>query len=46
VYNLDVDELVRLVEGSLSRGFTANECAKYFDDAKPCPTLEELRGLP
>ena len=46
VYTLDVDELVRLVEGSLSRGFTANECAKYFDDAKPCPTLEELRGLP
>jgi hypothetical protein len=34
---LATEELVRLVRSSLTRGFTATECARY--DLDPCPAL-------
>jgi hypothetical protein len=43
VHTLDRAELVDLVRGSLTRGFTESECQRYgFGGA--CPTLEELRN--
>ena len=40
---LDPDELLEGVRRSLTRGFTATECARFgFGDE--CPTLAELRG--
>ncbi|HEX5589472.1 MAG TPA: LuxR C-terminal-related transcriptional regulator [Candidatus Limnocylindrales bacterium] len=43
LYTLDPQELLRIARGSLTRGFTEVECARYgFGDA--CPALEELRG--
>jgi hypothetical protein len=42
---LDTDELLTLVRGSLTRGFTQTECARFgFGDE--CPTLAELRPRP
>ncbi len=40
-FTTDADELMDLVTESLTRGFTAGECARYVID--PCPTLEEMR---
>jgi DNA-binding SARP family transcriptional activator/WD40 repeat protein len=40
VYTVDAEELLRVVRGSLTRGFTATECARY--DLDPCPTLTEM----
>jgi WD40 repeat protein len=43
IVTTDVDELLDLVRSTLTRGFTATECAKFgFDDN--CPTLVDLRG--
>jgi WD40 repeat protein/DNA-binding SARP family transcriptional activator len=45
VVTIDPDELLGIVRRSLTRGFTATECARFgFDDE--CPTLAELRGRP
>jgi WD40 repeat protein len=45
VVTIDPDELLDLVRRSLTRGFTATECARFgFGDE--CPTLAELRGRP
>jgi hypothetical protein len=42
---IDPDELLDIVRSSLTRGFTATECARFgFGDE--CPTLAELRGRP
>ena len=42
---IDPDELLDIVRGSLTRGFTATECTRFgFGDE--CPTLAELRGRP
>jgi WD40 repeat protein/class 3 adenylate cyclase len=42
---IDPDELLDIVGRSLTRGFTATECARFgFGDE--CPTLAELRGVP
>jgi hypothetical protein len=42
---IDPDELLDIVRRSLTRGFTATECARFgFGDE--CPTLAELRGRP
>ncbi len=43
VYTLDPDELVAIARASLSRGFTAAECQKYFAGGS-CPALPTLRG--
>jgi serine/threonine protein kinase/DNA-binding SARP family transcriptional activator/WD40 repeat protein len=40
VFTLDVDELLSIGRGRLTRSFTAGECARYSID--PCPTPEEL----
>lgn len=40
VYTLDDDELLRLVRASLTRGFTAPECARF--DFETCPTLDGM----
>jgi hypothetical protein len=43
IVTIDTNELLGLVRGSLTRGFTEFECEKYnFGDA--CPTLKELRA--
>jgi DNA-binding SARP family transcriptional activator/WD40 repeat protein/energy-coupling factor transporter ATP-binding protein EcfA2 len=39
VYTIAADELLRIIRGSLTRGFTATECVRY--DLDPCPTLSE-----
>jgi WD40 repeat protein/DNA-binding SARP family transcriptional activator len=37
VYTLDPQTLIDRVEGSLTRGFTASECARFqLDDGSPC----------
>jgi hypothetical protein len=42
---IEPDELLDIVRRSLTRGFTATECARFgFGD--DCPTLAELRGRP
>jgi len=40
-FTTDADELMDLVTESLTRGFTAGECARF--EIYPCPTLEEMR---
>jgi len=40
-FTTDPDELMGLVASSLTRGFTAGECARYEID--PCPSLQEMR---
>jgi WD40 repeat protein/DNA-binding SARP family transcriptional activator len=42
---IDSDELLDIVRDSLTRGFTATECAR-FDFGGRCPTLSELRAPP
>jgi WD40 repeat protein len=43
IVTTDADELLELVRGSLTRGFTTAECTRFgFGDE--CPTLAELRG--
>jgi WD40 repeat protein len=42
VMTIDQSELQTLVRRSLTRGFTATECATYAID--PCPTLTQMRG--
>ena len=39
----DADELLAIVQGSLTRGFTAAECSR-FGFGTDCPTLAELGG--
>ena len=43
VFTLDTSELVDIVAGSLTRGFTQAECERY-GFGTDCPTLEELAG--
>jgi WD40 repeat protein len=43
IYTTDQAELIEIVRGSLTRGFTELECERFnFDDS--CPTIDELRG--
>jgi DNA-binding SARP family transcriptional activator/WD40 repeat protein/energy-coupling factor transporter ATP-binding protein EcfA2 len=42
IYTIGTEELLRIVRGSLTRGFTATECARY--DLDPCPTLSDIRA--
>jgi hypothetical protein len=45
VITIDPDELLGIVRRSLTRGFTATECARFgFGDE--CPSLAELGGSP
>ena len=37
-FGIDVDETVQLARSRLTRGFTPQECARYFPN-EPCPTL-------
>lgn len=41
VFALDVDDLIDIATGRLTRSFTSTECRIYAID--PCPTLEEIR---
>ncbi len=42
-HTLDVNELLKVMRDTLTRGFTDSECQRFnFDD--DCPTLEELRS--
>ncbi len=43
VFTIDPAELVDIVAGSLTRGFTPAECERY-GFGSDCPTLEELAG--
>ena len=38
-FTVDPDETIRLARSLLTRGFTDDECARYFPD-EPCPTPE------
>jgi WD40 repeat protein len=38
-FRIDADEVTRLARSVLTRGFTAQECARYFS-AEPCPTFD------
>jgi DNA-binding SARP family transcriptional activator/WD40 repeat protein len=42
VYTLDPDELLELVRGSLSRGYTTTECARFGLDEDACLTPTAL----
>ena len=42
IHTIDSGDLIATVRASLTRAFTAQECARYRVD--PCPTLEELSG--
>ena len=42
IFALDRQDLWETVRGSLTRGFTPEECQRF--EFSPCPTLEELRG--
>ena len=44
ILTIDPAELQDVLRRSLTRGFTATECATYGLD--PCPTLDELRSAP
>jgi hypothetical protein len=38
-FPIDADEVTRLARSVLTRGFTPQECARYFSD-EPCPTFD------
>jgi hypothetical protein len=38
-FAIDVDQAAQLARSVLTRGFTPQECARYFPD-EPCPTFE------
>ncbi len=38
-FTIDVDDAAQLARSVLTRGFTAQECARYFPD-EPCPTFD------
>ena len=38
-FAIDVDDVARLARSVLTRGFTPQECARYFPD-EPCPTFD------
>ncbi len=38
-FAIDVDDAVQLARSLLTRGFTPQECTRYFPD-EPCPTFD------
>jgi WD40 repeat protein len=43
IMTIDPNELIQVTRASLSRGFTADECAR-FNFGDQCPTLDQLRS--
>ena len=38
-FAIDIDDATQLARSVLTRGFTPQECARYFRD-EPCPTFD------